>query len=89
MKTLNGIAFNAEPEQAAGAQGELTNAWVSDEPRHLPTCYRGLSRRRHQRQPPARPTRTRYPLCPVARCYSRRCSEAYLQASDSSHLRAQ
>ncbi|MCA9161200.1 MAG: hypothetical protein KDA72_22875 [Planctomycetales bacterium] len=45
-------SFNAEPEQAADAQGELINEWSSDEPQHLPILFRGLRRRRHLRQPP-------------------------------------
>ncbi|MEZ6153682.1 MAG: hypothetical protein R3C09_26575 [Pirellulaceae bacterium] len=44
-------SFNAEPEQAAGARCELINKWVFDEPRHIPTHFRGLRRRRHLRQP--------------------------------------
>ena len=28
MKTLNGIVFNAETEQAAGVQGELIYRWA-------------------------------------------------------------
>ena len=53
MKTLNGIAFNAEPQQAAGAQGEMIHAWVLDEPQRTPTQFCGLRRRRHLRQTPA------------------------------------
>ncbi len=49
-------SFNAETEQAAGAQGELIDRWDSDAPQHMPTRSCGLRRRRHLRQLPV--TRT-------------------------------
>jgi len=42
---LNGIAFNAEPQQTAVARGELINGWGADEPQHMPNHFRGLRRR--------------------------------------------
>ena len=53
MKTLNGIVFNAETEQAAGVQGDLINNWGCDASPRVPIGLRGLRRRRHLRQPPS------------------------------------
>ncbi len=44
-------SFNAETEQAAGAQGELVNERGSVKPQRMPAHFRGLRRRRHLRQP--------------------------------------
>ncbi|MEZ6078596.1 MAG: hypothetical protein R3C56_23855, partial [Pirellulaceae bacterium] len=45
--------FNAEPQLAAGAQGERIDKWVTDEPQRIPTEFRGQRRRWHLRQPPS------------------------------------